>query len=67
MLRSGPAELSARSCVMDNALGGLVDALPGCVWTALPDGHCDFVNERWREYTGLALESAAGEGRSILR
>jgi PAS domain S-box-containing protein len=61
MRRSEPAELNAPSCVMDNALGRLVDALPGCVWTALPDGHCDFVNERWREYTGLGLEAAAGE------
>jgi len=46
---------------MDNALNRFVDALPGYVWTALPDGHCDFVNERWREYTGLSLAEAAGE------
>src|SRR3954468_3007989 len=61
MRRSEPAELNAPSCVMDNALGRLIDALPGYVWTALPDGHCDFVNERWRQYTGLDLEAAAGE------
>ena len=32
----------------------VVDALPGLVWTALPDGQVDFVNHQWREYTGLS-------------
>lgn len=35
-------------------LGSVVDALPGLVWTALPDGQVDFVNQQWREYTGLS-------------
>jgi PAS domain S-box-containing protein len=46
---------------MENELGRLVDALPGSVWTALPDGQCDFFNTRWRQYTGLSLDEAAGE------
>jgi PAS domain S-box-containing protein len=46
---------------MENELGRLVDALPGLVWTALPDGHCDFVNKHWCEYSGLSLQEAAGE------
>ena len=42
----------------------VLDALPAMVWTALPDGHIDFVNRRWCEYTGLALERPmAGNGR----
>jgi PAS domain S-box-containing protein len=40
----------------------IVDALPGLVWTALPDGRVDFLNQRWREYTGLSLEEACGLG-----
>ncbi len=40
----------------------LVDTLPGLVWTALPDGRSDFLNQRWREYTGLSVEDARGEG-----
>jgi PAS domain S-box-containing protein len=40
----------------------IVDALPGLVWTALPDGQIDFLNQRWREYTGLSLEEACGWG-----
>jgi PAS domain S-box-containing protein len=40
----------------------LLDALPGCVWTALPDGNFDFVNQRWCDYTGLSLDQARGRG-----
>jgi len=38
---------------MENELSRVVDALPGLVWTALPDGRIDFFNQRWCEYTGL--------------
>ena len=41
---------------MDKELGRLVDSLPGLVWSALPDGRVEFLNYRWREYTGLELE-----------
>lgn len=47
---------------MDNELSRTVDALPGLVWTAFPDGRIEFVNRRWCEYTGLSAEQAAGEG-----
>jgi PAS domain S-box-containing protein len=40
----------------------IVDALPGLVWTALPDGQIDFINQRWREYTGLSYEEACKSG-----
>jgi PAS domain S-box-containing protein len=46
---------------MENELSLVVDALPGFVWTALPDGHVDFLNQYWLEYTGLG----AAEGRSL--
>jgi PAS domain S-box-containing protein len=39
---------------MENDFSRVVDALPGLVWTALPDGHVDFVNQRWSDYTGGA-------------
>ena len=35
---------------MKNAFSRFVDALPGMVWTALPDGTIDLVNRRWCEY-----------------
>ena len=47
---------------MKNELSSVVDALPGLVWTALPDGQVDFVNRQWREYTGLSLQDSCGEG-----
>ncbi|RWK68355.1 MAG: PAS domain S-box protein [Mesorhizobium sp.] len=47
---------------MENELSRVVDALPGLVWTALPDGHADFLNSRWLEYTGLGSEEAKGKG-----
>ena len=39
-----------------------IDTIPGLVWGALPDGHIDYFNQRWREYTGLTLKQAGGWG-----
>ena len=47
---------------MNNALSRIVDALPGLVLTALPDGGVDFVNARWCEYTGGSMAEATGDG-----
>jgi hypothetical protein len=47
---------------MENELRRAVDALPGLVWTARADGHIDFLNQRWCEYTGRGVDEAYGEG-----
>jgi PAS domain S-box-containing protein len=47
---------------MENELSRVVDALPGLVWTARPDGHIDFLNQRWCDYTGLGVDEAYGRG-----
>ena len=39
-----------------------IDTIPGLVWTSLPDGSVDFVNQRWLDYTGLSFEQAIGSG-----
>src|SRR5574341_1205101 len=39
-----------------------VDTIPVLVWSALPDGHIDFLNQCGCEYTGLTLEQASGWG-----
>jgi len=39
-----------------------IDTIPALVWTSLPDGHIDFFNQRWLEYTGLTLEKAGDWG-----
>jgi PAS domain-containing protein len=47
---------------MENELRRVVDPLPGLVWTALPDGSVDLLNQRWREYTGLTVAEGCGRG-----
>jgi PAS domain S-box-containing protein len=47
---------------MELELSHLIEALPGLVWIALPDGRAEFLNRRWCEYTGLSLEQAVGVG-----
>ncbi|MEN3942478.1 GAF domain-containing protein [Prosthecobacter sp. SYSU 5D2] len=39
-----------------------IDTIPGLVWSALPDGRIDFLNQRWRDYTGMTLAEACGWG-----
>jgi len=41
--------------------GRVIDAIPGFVWSALPDGEVEFCNRRWLEYTGASLDDARGE------
>jgi PAS domain S-box-containing protein len=40
----------------------VIDTLPAMVWSKLPDGSADFLNQRFREYTGLSLEEGLGWG-----
>ena len=47
---------------MHNDLSRVVDALPGLVWTALPDGDIDYVNQSWCDYTGIGAEESRGRG-----
>src|SRR5882724_7024379 len=38
----------------------VVNAVPAFVWSTLPDGAVDFVNDRWLQFTGLSLQDALG-------
>src|SRR5437879_54988 len=40
----------------------LVDTIPALAWSSSPDGSVHFVNQRWREFTGLSLEESCGWG-----
>jgi PAS domain S-box-containing protein len=40
----------------------VIDTLPALVWSKLPDGSVDFLNQRFREYTGLSEEEGLGWG-----
>ena len=46
---------------METELRRIIDTLPGLIWTALPDGHVDFLNQRWCEYTGLEAAESYGD------
>jgi formate hydrogenlyase transcriptional activator len=40
----------------------ILDALPAIAWCKLPDGSSEFVNQRWRDYTGIPEDEARGLG-----
>ncbi len=44
----------------------LADALPQIVWITRPDGHHEYYNRRWFEYTGLSSEETGGEAWNTL-
>jgi PAS domain S-box-containing protein len=44
----------------EDRLRRVIDTIPAHVWSTLPDGSVDFVNQRWLESTGLAVEDALG-------
>lgn len=59
------AELAARES--EQRFRTLLEAIPEMVWTKLPDGTCDYCNQRWIEYTGLsAAESEAGAWKKTI-
>jgi PAS domain S-box-containing protein len=43
-------------------LAHLVNSLPGLVWAIDDEGHTDYLNSRWSDYTGLPLEALLGQG-----
>src|SRR5579863_8121365 len=43
-------------------VGLLVDNMPMLAWSSHADGSVDFVNQLWREYTGLSTEESHGPG-----
>jgi PAS domain S-box-containing protein len=42
----------------------VMEVIPGFVWSALPDGQVEFCNQRWLDFTGLALDQVQGGGLS---
>jgi PAS domain-containing protein len=40
----------------EDELRAIIDTIPALVARCLPDGTPDFVNQTWRDYTGLSLE-----------
>src|SRR5262249_5310267 len=38
----------------------MIDAIPGMIHTARPDGYLDYLNRRWLEYLGCSLDDVEG-------
>jgi PAS domain S-box-containing protein len=49
----------------ESGLTEAIDTIPGLVWTSLPDGHIEYLNKRWLDYTGLRMEVATGWGWQV--
>lgn len=52
----------ARAEASERSLQTFIDNLPELAWTARPDGHVDYFNKRWFEYTGTTLAEMQGSG-----
>ena len=50
------------SDVIEERLRLIIDTIPAIVWRKSPDGSADFLNRKFREYTGLSLEEGLGWG-----
>lgn len=40
----------------------IAEVIPQQIWTAALDGHLDYINRRWQEYTGLNLQQMRQQG-----
>lgn len=40
----------------------ITNAMPQMVWSTLPNGHHDYYNDQWYEFTGVARGTTDGEG-----
>ncbi len=46
----------------ERRLRAVLDTMPQIVWTTRPDGHHDYFNQRWFEFTGRTSEQSEGAG-----
>src|SRR5450755_3925078 len=46
-------------------LSSIINTIPMLAWSARPDGFCDFLNQRWLDFTGLSAEQARGSGWGV--
>jgi PAS domain S-box-containing protein len=58
--------LEAQTLQADHELRAIIDNAPVFLWSDLPNGYCDFLNQRWLTYFNLSLEEAQGAGWATL-
>ena len=56
------AQLNRKLLEAQRMFQTLVENLPSLAWSALPDGHIDYYNRRWYDYTGTTFEQMEGWG-----
>ena len=56
------AATALRSVLTEDELRAIIDNAPVFLWSDLPDGFCDFLNQRWLNYFNLSLREAQGTG-----
>jgi PAS domain S-box-containing protein len=42
-------------------IGTVIAAIPGLVWSVLPDGDLEFCSQGWLDYTGMSLDEVRGK------
>jgi PAS domain S-box-containing protein len=55
-------QAEAKAARAETEIRRVVDSIPALVWSALPDGAVEYINQRWLTYTGFTLEAARGWG-----
>jgi len=51
---------------VEDRLRLVIDTIPTMVWSLLPDGSVDYVNQRWLDYTGLTMKEALANANNIV-
>ena len=54
--------VEAQTPQAEDELRAIIDNAPVFLWSDLPDGHCDFLNQPWLTYFNLSLQEAQGAG-----
>ena len=54
--------VEAQTSQTEDELRAIIDNAPVFLWSDLPDGYCDFLNQRWLNYFNLSLQEAQDAG-----
>ena len=58
--------VEAQAPQAEDDLRAIIDNAPVFLWSDLPDGYCDFLNQPWLSYFNLSLQEAQGAGWATL-
>lgn len=64
--QGAPAAREDEDGIGDVGFRALADVMPQMVWSTRPDGHHDYFNARWYDFTGAPAGSTDGDGWNAL-